>query len=73
MEMTSPSIPKFYILNGMGLRLGMAFPIVSLLFQVVEYDRPFLKSFSFLRENFIFLLLQQHWSIYMYMYTGSEI
>jgi len=54
MEMTSPSIPKFYISNGMGLRLGMAFPIVSLLFQVVEYDRPFLKSFSFLRENFYF-------------------
>ena len=62
-----PSHPKFYILNGMVLRLDMAFPLVSLLFQEVEYDRSSLNPCYFLEEIFYFLV-DIAWQSVLYMY-----
>ena len=69
-----PSHPKFYILNGMVLRLGMAF--VSLLFQEVEYDRSSLNPCYFLEEIFYFLVdiawQSVLYGLYMYKTWGAQ-
>jgi len=59
MCLTVPShpIPKFYIFNGMGLRLGNSISLVSSLSGGVEYDRPSLNPFLFFGENFCFLYI----------------
>ena len=53
-------IPKFYILNGMGLRLGNGISNCFFVLWEVEYDRPFINLSLFFRENI--LLFCKNWN-----------